>query len=62
MRGYAPLVWGVCRCTRARPDEAEDAFQATFLVLLYKTASIRPRERLANWLDGVAYQTARKGR
>jgi RNA polymerase sigma factor (sigma-70 family) len=43
-------------------QDAEDAFQATFLVLLRKASSIQPRERLVNWLYGVAYQTARKAR
>jgi RNA polymerase sigma factor (sigma-70 family) len=59
---HAPMVWGVChRVLRSHPD-AEDAFQATFLVLVRKAVSIVPRERVANWLYGVAYQTARKAR
>jgi len=46
----------------ARPEDAEDAFQATFLVFLRKATSIWPREKLGNWLYGVAYKTACKAR
>src|SRR5262249_30959932 len=42
--------------------DAEDAFQATFLVLVRKAASVVPREMVVNWLYGVAHQTARKAR
>src|SRR6185437_2097109 len=42
--------------------DAEDAFQATFLVLVRKAASIVPREMVGNWLYGVAHQTALKAR
>jgi RNA polymerase sigma factor (sigma-70 family) len=51
------MVWGVC-CRLLNHHDAEDAFQATFLVMVRKAASILPRERVANWLYGVAHQTA----
>lgn len=58
---HGPMVWGVCRRLLNHHD-AEDAFQATFLVLFRKAASIVPRERVANWLYGVAYKTALQAR
>jgi RNA polymerase sigma factor (sigma-70 family) len=61
IRRHGPMVWGVCRRLLSHHD-AEDAFQATFLVLVRKAASVVPRELVANWLYGVAHQTARKAR
>src|SRR5262245_26434551 len=62
VRRHGPMVWGVCRRLLRDYHDAEDAFQATFLVLLRKAASIVPRGMVANWLYGVAHQTSLKAR
>ena len=58
VRRHGPMVWGVCcRLLRSHHD-AEDAFQATFLVLVQKAATLPDKEMVGNWLFGVARQTA----
>ncbi len=59
---HGPMVWGVCRDLLADAHAAEDAFQATFLVLVRKARSISRRHLLGNWLYGVAHRVAARAR
>jgi RNA polymerase sigma factor (sigma-70 family) len=62
LRRHGPMVLAVCRRTLGNAHDAEDAFQATFLVLLRKAATLRKRDALVSWLYGVAFHTARRAR
>jgi RNA polymerase sigma factor (sigma-70 family) len=59
---HGAMVLGVCRRVLTDPNDADDAFQVTFIVLARKAATINRRESLGNWLYGVAYRTALQAR
>ncbi len=60
VRRHGPMVLGVCRRILPNSHDAEDAFQATFLVLVSKAPTITPRDAVGGWLYGVAYRAAQK--
>ena len=60
VRRYADLVLGVCRRTLGNNSDADDAFQATFLVLLQKLHTVRDPDRLPGWLQRVAVRASVK--
>jgi RNA polymerase sigma factor (sigma-70 family) len=62
LRRHGPMVLAACRRLLPESHDAEDAFQATFVVLVRKAHSLRQPELLGSWLYGVAHRTARKVR
>lgn len=62
MHRHGPMVLRICRRVLRDPGNAEDAFQATFLVLAHRAGSIRRRDSVASWLFGVSQRVAAQAR
>src|ERR1051326_4448825 len=59
---HGPMVLAVCRQVLGNAHDADDAFQATFLILARKAGSLRQPDLLGNWLYGVALRVAQRSR
>src|SRR4051794_22356193 len=59
---HGPMVLGVCRRMLADPNDVDDAFQTTFLVLVKKANSLGEHDAIGHWLHGVAYRVALRAR
>src|SRR5947209_2258540 len=62
VRRHGPLIWSLCRRVLPRVEDAEDAFQATFLILARKAGSVGKQDSVRSFLYGVAVRVARRAR
>ncbi len=62
VKRHGPMVFTVCRQLLGDPNDIDDAFQATFLILIRKAGTLRQPDRLGPWLYGVAYKVAHRAR